>query len=162
LTVLQDPTEPNLIFVGTEQGMYISLDNGVQFKQWKKGYQSVSNYDFEIQDDNEDLRDDDMDNLDDEDLFIDANSEYMSDADEDDTDDFEDSCSDEDDNYEDAFTTTVRPNTRIRSSNNNSDTTSATAQDISTKSSSQFNASTSKYNTRAENDSETPKRKRRA
>ena len=55
LTVLQDPTEPNLIFVGTEQGMYISLDNGVQFQQWKNGYPAVSTYDFAIQDREADL-----------------------------------------------------------------------------------------------------------
>ncbi len=55
LTVLQDPTEPNLIFVGTEQGMYISLDNGVQFQQWKNGYPSVSTYDFAIQEREADL-----------------------------------------------------------------------------------------------------------
>ena len=55
LTVLQDPTEPNLIFVGTEQGMFISLDNGVNFQQWKNGYPSVSTYDFAIQDREADL-----------------------------------------------------------------------------------------------------------
>ena len=55
LTVLQDPTEPNLIFVGTEQGMYVSIDNGVNFQQWKNGYPSVSTYDFAIQDREADL-----------------------------------------------------------------------------------------------------------
>ncbi|MEY3539470.1 MAG: hypothetical protein RL188_887 [Bacteroidota bacterium] len=55
LTVLQDPTEPNLIFVGTEQGMYVSIDNGVNFQQWKNGYPSVSTYDFAIQEREADL-----------------------------------------------------------------------------------------------------------
>jgi photosystem II stability/assembly factor-like uncharacterized protein len=55
LTVLQDPTEPNLIFVGTEQGMYVSIDNGINFQQWKNGYPSVSTYDFAIQDREADL-----------------------------------------------------------------------------------------------------------
>ena len=55
LTVLQDPTEPNLIFVGTEQGMFISLDNGANFQQWKNGYPSVSTYDFAIQEREADL-----------------------------------------------------------------------------------------------------------
>jgi len=41
LTVLQDPVEPNLIFAGTEQGFYVSLDNGASFQQWKNGYPSV-------------------------------------------------------------------------------------------------------------------------
>ncbi|OYU56641.1 MAG: hypothetical protein CFE25_05275 [Chitinophagaceae bacterium BSSC1] len=55
LTVLQDPTEPNLIFVGTEQGLWISLDNGSSFQQFKNGYPSVSTYDFAIQEREADL-----------------------------------------------------------------------------------------------------------
>lgn len=55
LTVLQDPTEPNLIFVGTEQGLFISLDNGSSFQQFKNGYPSVSTYDFAIQEREADL-----------------------------------------------------------------------------------------------------------
>ncbi len=55
LTVLQDPTEPNLIFVGTEQGLWISLDNGVSYQQFKNGYPSVSTYDFAIQEREADL-----------------------------------------------------------------------------------------------------------
>ena len=55
LTVLQDPVEPNLIFVGTEQGFYVSLDNGVSYQQWKNGYPSVSTYDFAIQEREADL-----------------------------------------------------------------------------------------------------------
>jgi photosystem II stability/assembly factor-like uncharacterized protein len=55
LTMIQDPAEPNLIFVGTEQGMWISLDNGNSFQQWKNGYPSVSTYDFAIQEREADL-----------------------------------------------------------------------------------------------------------
>lgn len=55
LTVLQDPVQPNLIFVGTEQGFYVSLDNGISFQQWKNGYPSVSTYDFAIQEREADL-----------------------------------------------------------------------------------------------------------
>jgi photosystem II stability/assembly factor-like uncharacterized protein len=55
LTVLQDPVEPNLIFAGTEQGFYVSLDNGASYQQWKNGYPSVSTYDFAIQDREADL-----------------------------------------------------------------------------------------------------------
>ena len=55
LCVLQDPTEPNLIFVGTEQGLWVSLDNGVSFEQWKNGYPSVSTYDLAIQEREADL-----------------------------------------------------------------------------------------------------------
>ena len=55
LCVLQDPTEPNLIFAGTEQGLWVSLDNGVSFQQWKNGYPSVSTYDLAIQEREADL-----------------------------------------------------------------------------------------------------------
>ena len=55
LCVLQDPTEPNLIFVGTEQGLWISLDNAVSFQQFKNGYPSVSTYDLVIQEREADL-----------------------------------------------------------------------------------------------------------
>lgn len=55
LCVLQDPTEPNLIFAGTEQGLWVSLDNGTTFQQWKNGYPSVSTYDMTIQEREADL-----------------------------------------------------------------------------------------------------------
>lgn len=55
LSVLQDPTEPNLIFAGTENGLWVSLDNGNSFEQWKNGYPSVSTYDLTIQEREADL-----------------------------------------------------------------------------------------------------------
>ena len=55
LTIIQDIAEPNLFFVGTEQGLYVSLDNGETFQQWKNGYPSVSTYDFAIQEREADL-----------------------------------------------------------------------------------------------------------
>jgi len=55
LCILQDPTEPNLIFAGTEQGLWVSLDNGNSFQQWKNGYPSVSTYDLAIQEREADL-----------------------------------------------------------------------------------------------------------
>lgn len=55
LCVLQDPTEPNLIFAGTEQGLWVSLDNGSTFQQWKNGYPSVSTFDLTIQEREADL-----------------------------------------------------------------------------------------------------------
>jgi hypothetical protein len=55
LCILQDPTEPNLIFAGTEQGLWVSLDNGASFQQWKNGYPSVSTYDLAIQEREADL-----------------------------------------------------------------------------------------------------------
>ncbi|MFM2118395.1 MAG: hypothetical protein RL316_1585 [Bacteroidota bacterium] len=55
LCMIQDPVEPNLIFVGTEHGLWISVDNGVNFSQWKNGYPSVSTYDLAIQEREADL-----------------------------------------------------------------------------------------------------------
>ncbi len=55
LCVIQDPVEPNLIFVGTEQGLWISMDNGTNFQQFKNGYPSVSTYDLAIQEREADL-----------------------------------------------------------------------------------------------------------
>lgn len=55
LCMIQDPTEPNLIFAGTEQGLWVSFDNGVSFQQWKNGYPSVSTYDLAIQEREADL-----------------------------------------------------------------------------------------------------------
>lgn len=55
LCLIQDPVEPNLIFVGTEQGLWVSLDNGVTYQQFKNGYPSVSTYDLAIQEREADL-----------------------------------------------------------------------------------------------------------
>ncbi len=55
LTVVQDPAEPNLIFVGTEHGLWVSFDNGGSFQQWKNGYPSVSTFDLAIQEREADL-----------------------------------------------------------------------------------------------------------
>jgi photosystem II stability/assembly factor-like uncharacterized protein len=55
LCVLQDPAEPNLLFAGTEHGLWVSFDNGVNFQQWKNGYPSVSTYDMTIQEREADL-----------------------------------------------------------------------------------------------------------
>ncbi|MEI7735198.1 MAG: hypothetical protein WCI49_07005 [Ferruginibacter sp.] len=55
LCMIQDPVEPNLIFAGTEQGLWISFDNGSSFQQWKNGYPSVSTYDLAIQEREADL-----------------------------------------------------------------------------------------------------------
>ncbi len=55
LCVIQDPVVPQLIFVGTEQGLWISMDNGKSFAQWKNGYPAVSTYDLAIQEREADL-----------------------------------------------------------------------------------------------------------
>jgi photosystem II stability/assembly factor-like uncharacterized protein len=55
LCMIQDPAEPNLIFVGTEGGLWVSFDDGKSFQQWKNGYPSVSTYDLAIQEREADL-----------------------------------------------------------------------------------------------------------
>ena len=55
LCVLQDPVEPNLIFAGTEHGLWVSFDNGNTFEQFKNDYPSVSTYDLAIQEREADL-----------------------------------------------------------------------------------------------------------
>lgn len=55
LCMIQDPAEPNLIFAGTEQGLWVSFDNGKSFQQWKNNYPSVSTYDLAIQEREADL-----------------------------------------------------------------------------------------------------------
>ena len=55
LCMIQDPEEPNLIFAGTEQGLWVSFNNGAGFEQWKNGYPSVSTYDLAIQEREADL-----------------------------------------------------------------------------------------------------------
>jgi hypothetical protein len=53
--MIQDPAEPNLIFVGTEHGLWVSLDNGTSFGQWKNNFPSVSTFDLAIQEREADL-----------------------------------------------------------------------------------------------------------
>ena len=55
LSLIQDPAEPNLIFAGTEHGLWVSFDNGKTFQQWKNGYPPVSTYDLAIQEREADL-----------------------------------------------------------------------------------------------------------
>ncbi|MDP5054544.1 MAG: hypothetical protein NWP69_12200 [Congregibacter sp.] len=49
LSFVQDPVEPRLMFMGTEYGLYVSLDAGATWRQWTKGYPSVSTMDLKIQ-----------------------------------------------------------------------------------------------------------------
>ncbi|MEN9547654.1 MAG: hypothetical protein RIR12_245 [Bacteroidota bacterium] len=55
LCVLQDTEEPNLIFAGTEHGLWISFDNGNSFEQFKNGFPSVSTFDLALQEREADL-----------------------------------------------------------------------------------------------------------
>lgn len=49
LSFIQDPVEPNLVFLGTENGLWISFDRGENWEQFKNGYPSVSTMDLKIQ-----------------------------------------------------------------------------------------------------------------
>ncbi|MBS3944207.1 MAG: hypothetical protein KGZ42_01805 [Melioribacter sp.] len=48
LSFIQDPIEKNLYFVGTEFGLYVSIDVGKTWTKWTKGYPTVSTYDLAI------------------------------------------------------------------------------------------------------------------
>lgn len=49
LSVVQDPVEPNLVFLGTENGLWVSIDAGNSWRQFKNGFPSVSTMDMTIQ-----------------------------------------------------------------------------------------------------------------
>ncbi|WP_291963130.1 WD40/YVTN/BNR-like repeat-containing protein [Maribacter sp.] len=49
LSIIQDPVEPNLVFLGTENGLWISIDEGATWSQFKNGFPSVSTMDLKIQ-----------------------------------------------------------------------------------------------------------------
>jgi len=55
LSVVQDSEVPGLIFLGTEYGLYISMDYGKSWQQWTQGYPAVSTMDLALQPDEHDL-----------------------------------------------------------------------------------------------------------
>ncbi|NNF33965.1 MAG: hypothetical protein HKN68_07645, partial [Saprospiraceae bacterium] len=48
LSFVQDPVEPNLMFVGTEFGLYVSFDGGEKWNKWKADFPTVSAMDMVI------------------------------------------------------------------------------------------------------------------
>ncbi|MDX1638609.1 MAG: hypothetical protein R3281_11615, partial [Balneolaceae bacterium] len=48
LSFVQDPVEPNLMFTGTEMGLYVSIDGGNTWTEWTQEYPTVSTYDMTI------------------------------------------------------------------------------------------------------------------
>ncbi|MEM9831845.1 MAG: hypothetical protein AAF944_14485 [Bacteroidota bacterium] len=48
LSFVQDLEEPNLMFLGTESGLYLSLNGGESWDKWGKSYPSVSTVDLKI------------------------------------------------------------------------------------------------------------------
>ncbi|MGB0864110.1 MAG: WD40/YVTN/BNR-like repeat-containing protein [Saprospiraceae bacterium] len=55
LSIVQDPKAPNLLFLGTDYGLYISFDGGSNWNKWKNDYPSVSTRDLKIQEREGDL-----------------------------------------------------------------------------------------------------------
>ncbi len=49
LSVMQDVKEPKLVFLGTENGLWVSIDEGSTWSQMKNGFPSVSTMDMTIQ-----------------------------------------------------------------------------------------------------------------
>ena len=49
LSVVQDPVEPRLVFLGTEHGLWVSMDAGNTWKPFKNGFPAVSTMDLVIQ-----------------------------------------------------------------------------------------------------------------
>ena len=49
LSFMQDLVEPKLMFLGTEFGLYVSIDEGKVWTKWTNGYPTVSTMDLTIQ-----------------------------------------------------------------------------------------------------------------
>lgn len=54
-SVLQDEEEPNLLFLGTDAGLYVSFDKGGDWHKWDNGFPSVQIRDMKIQETHGDL-----------------------------------------------------------------------------------------------------------
>lgn len=48
LSIVQDPEEPMLLFMGTDHGLYVSFDKGSKWHKWTHDYPSVSTRDLKI------------------------------------------------------------------------------------------------------------------
>ena len=55
LSVVQDPKHEDLLFLGTDVGLYFSLDRGSSWTKWKKGLPAVQIRDMKIQEQFDDL-----------------------------------------------------------------------------------------------------------
>lgn len=54
-SIIQDKNEPNLLFLGTDVGLYISFDKGSTWHKWDEGFPSVQIRDMAIQETFDDL-----------------------------------------------------------------------------------------------------------
>ncbi|MEN8117834.1 MAG: hypothetical protein ABFS16_12685 [Bacteroidota bacterium] len=55
LSILQDPVEPKLLFLGTEHGLWVSIDKGGNWTRWTHGFPAVSTMDLDLQEREADL-----------------------------------------------------------------------------------------------------------
>ncbi|MAO18546.1 hypothetical protein J0656_08765 [Muricauda ruestringensis] len=55
LSIIEDPKNPNLMFLGTDDGLYLSLDAGNNWKKWNKDFPTVSTKDLAIHPREQDL-----------------------------------------------------------------------------------------------------------
>lgn len=55
LSILQDPVEPKLMFLGTDDGLYISIDEATTWTKWKNDYPTVNTMDMVIHPREQDL-----------------------------------------------------------------------------------------------------------
>ncbi|MDT0554682.1 WD40/YVTN/BNR-like repeat-containing protein [Patiriisocius hiemis] len=55
LCIIEDPVEKNLLFLGTDDGLYISIDAGANWQKWTKGFPTTSVKDLVIQEREHDL-----------------------------------------------------------------------------------------------------------
>ncbi|MFY0591099.1 VPS10 domain-containing protein [Roseivirga sp.] len=48
MSIVQDPVEPNLFFLGTEGGLYVSMDGADTWAKWTHGFPTVPTMDLQI------------------------------------------------------------------------------------------------------------------
>ncbi len=49
LSIVEDPENPNLMFLGTDDGLYVSFNAGDKWQKWTEGFPTVSTKDLAIQ-----------------------------------------------------------------------------------------------------------------
>ncbi|WP_396634128.1 hypothetical protein [Maribacter sp. R86514] len=48
LSIIEDPKNPNLVFLGTDDGLYVSFNAGEKWQKWTEGFPTVSTKDLAI------------------------------------------------------------------------------------------------------------------
>jgi hypothetical protein len=55
LSIIEDPENPNLLFLGTDDGLYVSFDAAKKWQKWTEGFPTVSTKDLTIHPREQDL-----------------------------------------------------------------------------------------------------------